>query len=348
MNTLMYSKRLGCLIAALVVCMLIASPAVGRAADAMKPVTGSAAQYTYSSLTGPVHFRVFTPSGYRKGHPVPLVVVTHGCNTNAEQMEASSAYDAVAEANDFVVTYPDDDDAVHPVVECWNWYLPTDWQRGEGDLATIAGMVHATMAMRSIDASRVYEIGMSSGALITSDLGAAYPRLFAAIGIMAGGPYGLAVCVAGADDSSSSASGALKEEGTQSRVMPFIVLNGDKDNVVSPGCDDQAVQQWLRTDNLVLSGGQSSPLRLSPARDTVERVRHGLSYNLLRYTAPNGCVIGEHYVIHGMGHFWSGGTSDPTYAQFTDPKGPSAAEASWTFFSHFSQSRSVVKCRAAS
>jgi poly(hydroxyalkanoate) depolymerase family esterase len=295
-----------------------------------------------------VHFRVFTPAAYRKGDPVPLVVVTHGCNTDAEQMEASSAYDAVAEAHDFIVMYPDDDDAVHPIVECWNWYLPTDWQRGEGDLATIAGMVHATMALRNIDASRVYEIGMSSGALITSDLGAAYPRLFAAIGIMAGGPYGLPTCVAGGNSTTSSASAALQEEAGQARVMPFIVLNGDKDNVVSPSCDAQAVQQWLRTDNLVLDGTQKAPLRLSPEHDSGGRVHDGLSYHVLRYTAPDGCLVGEHYVVHGMGHYWSGGTSNPRYAQFTDPKGPSAAEASWAFFSRFSQSRSAVTCHTAS
>jgi poly(hydroxyalkanoate) depolymerase family esterase len=275
-----------------------------------------------------------------------LVVVTHGCNTNADQMEASSAYDPLAEADDFIVMYPDDNDAVHPI-ECWQWYDPLDWQRGEGDLATIAGMVDATTTMRTIDASRIYEIGMSSGALITSDLGAAYPHLFAAIGIMAGGPYGLPTCVAGGNSATSAASGAFSEEAGQARVMPFIVLNGDKDNVVSPGCDDQAVQQWLRTDNLVLSGTQKTPLRLSPTHHSARRVHGGRSYQVLRYTAPDGCLVGEHYVIGGMGHFWSGGTSNPRYASFTDPKGPSAAKASWTFFSHFSQARSAVKCGAA-
>jgi poly(hydroxyalkanoate) depolymerase family esterase len=323
--------------------MSVAWPTLGRAAPASK--SGKSVEYTYDSATGPVHFRVFTPSGYRMGHPVPLVVVTHGCNTNAEQMEASSGYDPVAEARDFIVMYPDDDDALH-VLECWSWFNPLDWLRGEGDLATIVGMVHTTMAMRSIDANRTYEIGMSSGGLITSDLGAAYPHLFAAIGIMAGGPYGLDACIARIDAARLAASAAFSEEGRQARVMPFIVLNGDKDNVVSPGCDGQAVQQWLRTNNLVLSGGQTSPLSLSPARDSARRVQGGRSYRVLSYRAADGCLLGEHYVIDGMGHYWSGGSSDLRYAQFTDPKGPSAAEASWAFFSRFSQSTSAIKCAA--
>jgi poly(hydroxyalkanoate) depolymerase family esterase len=307
--------------------------------------SGSSTQHTYQSLTGAVHFRMFTPSGYHAGQRVPLVVVLHGCNTSADQMEASSGYDQVAEANDFIVIYPDNDDAVHPI-ECWRWFDPTDWQRGQGDLATIVGMVHATMAMRSIEASRIYEIGMSAGALITSDLAAAYPRLFAAVGINAGGPYGLDICLTGHGDASSSASAALAEEGQGRRVMPFIAINGDKDNVVSPSCDAEAVQQWLRTDNLVLSGSQTAPLRLSPARDAAERsqVRDGRTYKLLTWSAPNGCPIAEHFIVHGMGHYWSGGTTNPKYAGFTDPTGPSAAKESWAFFSQFSQSRGALAC----
>jgi poly(hydroxyalkanoate) depolymerase family esterase len=343
----MRSQHVGCLVAALVLCVSVAAPAVGRAAVTSR--SGSSAQYTYNSVTGPVHFRVFTPSSYRKGDPVPLVVVTHGCNTNALQMEESSAYDPVAQANDFIVMYPDDDDLLHPL-ECWRWFDPTDWQHGDSDLATITGMVDATMAMRSIDPNRIYEIGMSSGALITSDLGAAYPHLFAAIGIMAGGPYGLDVCITGHGQPSDNAAAAYAEEGQSTRVMPFIVLNGDKDNVVSPTCDAQAVQQWLRTDNLVLSGTQTAPLHLSASRDHAEQpqVHGGLTYNRLSYTAANGCLLGEHYVIHGMGHFWSGGSASPKYASFTDAKGPSAAQASWTFFSHFSQSTNAIKCHTAS
>lgn len=342
MGTRAYSKRLGYAVIALSLCG--AFPAAHAAAAARSSArTGTTAVYTYSSLTGPVHYRVFTPSGYRKGERVPLVVVIHGCNTNAEQMEASTAYDPIAEAHDFVVMYPDDDDAVHPL-ECWRWYDPSDWQRGEGDLATVVGMIHATTAARSIDPTRVYEIGMSAGALITSDLAAAYPHLFAAVGINAGGPYGLDTCLTGRGSPSDSANAAIREEGSQRRVMPFIAINGDKDNVVSPDCDAQAVQQWLRTDNLVVSGTQTKPLDLSPASDKAERVPGGRAYNVVSYTAPNGCPIAKHYLVHGMGHFWSGGASNPQYAGFTDPKGPSAAKASWAFFSQFRESSNPLRC----
>lgn len=314
--------------------------------------TGSVQQYAYDSSTGVVHFRVFTPSSYNPSKPAPLVVFTHGCNTTAAQQQAASLYDPVAEREGFVVMYPDNDDSAHPA-QCWRFYDASN-KRGAGDLATIAGMTRAVMGMRSIDRQRVYQIAMSSGALITSDLAGAYPELYAAIGIMNGSPYGPDSCLSGLNgapaqgDPSQQAAAARAEEGPRARVMPFVVLNGDQDNTVSPACDDQAVQQWLRTNNLVVSGRQDRPLGLAPASDQAATKPGGYRYNVLSYRQPSGCLIGQHWVIHGMDHFWSGGTSDPAYAAFTDPKGPSAAEASWAFFSRYRLSSTSGSCAEAS
>jgi poly(hydroxyalkanoate) depolymerase family esterase len=320
------------MIGALIVIIVGVTPA--RAAH------GGVQQYTYNSATGAVHYLVYTPSTYDPARPAPLVVLTHGCNTTAAQQEAASIDDPIAEQNRFVVMYPDDDDSVHPV-QCWRFYDKPQQQRDSGDVATIAGMTRAVMAMRNIDRQRVYEIGMSSGALITSDLAAAYPDLYTAIGIMAGGPYGTDSCLTGQNgapsigDVSQAAAAAFAEEGPRARVMPFIVLNGDMDHTVSPGCGQQAVDQWVRTDNLVVSGKQTGPIGSAPAADRPATVTGGHSYDVLAYRGADGCVLGEHWVIHGMDHFWSGGTTDPMYAQFTDPKGPSASAASWAFFSRF-------------
>jgi poly(3-hydroxybutyrate) depolymerase len=49
-------------------------------------------------------------------------------------------------------------------------------------------------------------------------------------------------------------------------------------------------------------------------------------------------------IMHGMGHFWPGGTTDPEYANFTDPKGPSGAKASWAFFRRYSRSDTAMPC----
>ena len=335
-------SRLGlAVIGTLIVAMVGVTPA--------QAANGGTQEYSYTSATGVVHYLVYTPSTYDPARPAPLVVLTHGCNTTAAQQEAASIDDPIAEQNGFIVMYPDDDDGLHPV-QCWRFYDKPQQQRDSGDVATLAGMTRAVMSMRNIDRQRVYEIGMSSGALITSDLAAAYPDLYTAVGIMAGGPYGTDSCLSGQNgapsigDVSQSAAAAYAAEGKRARVMPFIVLNGDQDHTVSPGCGQQAIDQWVRTDNLVVSGQQTAPIRLAPAADRAASVPGGHPYDVLAYPGPTGCVVGEHWVIHGMDHFWSGGTTDPMYAQFTDPKGPSASGASWAFFSRFRMTGTGLMC----
>jgi poly(3-hydroxybutyrate) depolymerase len=218
----------------------------------------------------------------------------------------------------------------------------------------IVGMTKAVMFTYRIDPKRVYEIGMSAGALLSSDLAAAYPDVYAAVGIMAGGPYGAGeVCVASGNDPPSaiydpeitlSANGAYQEEAARKRVIPVIVLNGDADNVVNPLCDQLAVAQWLETDNLVIEGSTAGPLSLTPSSTVHGQVPNGYSYQVLNYTEPSGCLIAQHWIIHGMGHDWSGGTSNPAYRSYTDPKGPSASEASWDFLSHYTLGSTSGRC----
>ena len=73
----------------------------------------------------------------------------------------------------------------------------------------------------------------------------------------------------------------------------------------------------------------------------------GYGSTVSTYLDPGGCVIGERWLIHGMNHFWSGGTTDPEYANFTDPKGPNGAVTTWDFVSRYTKSSTAQTCTQA-
>ena len=356
-----YLRPVGVAVAAAIALALPASASaqagvnVGPAPDCG---CGHVTQYTYdgptAAATGSNLYLVFVPDSYTGRSRVPLVVVSHGTNTTAAEQEAANNYDQVAEKYGFIVMYPDANDDLHPA-EAFQSYSPTSQVRGQGDVALIAGMTRATIARYRIDPQRVYEIGMSAGAIVTSDLAATYPDLYAAVGIMAGTPYGVAgfgACVTGQDPTANGidpqlsldARGAYRAEGRYKRVMPVVVLNGDADGTVNPLCDQLATEQWLLTNNLVIDGQMASPLSTTATRVTRGKVPGGYAYEVYDYTQPSGCVLSQHWIVSGMNHDWSGGTGNPAYSGYTDPKGPSASEASWAFFSHYTLRSSSRRC----
>jgi hypothetical protein len=123
--------------------------------------------------------------------------------------------------------------------------------------------------------------------------------------------------------------------------MPVFVFNGDADTTVNPLCDQLATEQWLTTDNLVIDGKTSGPLSTTPASDTPGKVPGGHSYHVYDFTQPSGCVIAQHWVVHGMGHALSG-------TRLTDPQGPSEAAAAWAFLSHYTLRSTSRKCAEVS
>jgi poly(3-hydroxybutyrate) depolymerase len=179
-------------------------------------------------------------------------------------------------------------------------------------------------------------------------MAAAYPDLYAAVGIMAGGAYADGGCLFGLPGIpvTESAQLAYDEMGSHARVVPRLVMGGDADQGVSPACADKALEQGLRTDNLVLSGFQEAPIPLTPASVRERTKTGGYGSTVRTYRDADGCLVGKRWLIHGMNHFWSGGSSDPKLANFTDPKGPSGANVSWRFFSRYTKRSTAPPCSA--
>jgi poly(hydroxyalkanoate) depolymerase family esterase len=329
------ARLLAALLGALVVAGLAASCVPGTDASGSPPGPGRYLHGRYGSYA----YALYVPPRYRRGGRVPLVVVVHGCSTTADQQARVSNYDPLAARHDFLVLYPDNG-LVDVNNRCWKGSMtPQTEGRGMGDAAAIAGMTRAVMAAWSVDPRRVYVIGMSSGAFEVSIIGAAYPDLFAAIGIHSGAAYmrGPNGCIGAAYQYGPStgdlAAAAYAAEGPRARIVPVVVLHGDADGTVPYECGRQALTQWLQTDDDVLTAAHAAQIPARPAATWNGRVPSGHSYTVQAYREPGGCTVAQFWTIHGMGHFWSGGPHDPSLAFWTDPSGPSAAAASWAFFS---------------
>jgi len=344
-----YCRRMAAIVGLAIVCLTIGS---GSAVADDPPDPGTVQTFEFGTGAEARPYIVYTPASLVAGRPAPLLVMVHGCQTTAEQQMKANLYNALAEREGFVVMYPDVDEALEqmpgPLKRCWRFYQSGSWHRDQGDAAAIAGMTRETMTRAAIDPERVYVMGMSAGGFMTSIMAAAYPDLYAAVGINAAGAYADSGCLVlpSPFPVEMSAANARTEMGSNARIVPRLVMGGDSDQGIPPACADKALEQGLRTNNLVLGDSQTSPISLTPSavREETNPNPGGYGSTVSEYTDPAGCLIGERWLIHGMNHFWPGGSSDPALKNFTDPKGPNGAEISWKFFSRFKKSDTSMPC----
>lgn len=322
-------------------------------------------------------YALYVPRSVKATEHPPLLVMIHGCHTTPDQQAHANQYHSIAERNHFLVLYPDNAEEDRNTTQCWKGlFAPQLESRGTGSAAAIATMTQAVARQKRVDPSRVYAVGMSSGGFETSILAAEYPDIYAAVGIHSGAGYarGATGCAGGAKayvptDNAAAAQAALATEGPRARVVPTIFFHGDEDPLVAYPCGRDALQQWLQTNNSVLAAGHADTVSSKPAKATQGRILGGpastdpisaaidgpipgggYAYTVETYAQPGGCTIAEFWTMHGMGHYWSGGTNDPPYAgTFNDPNGPSAAAASWAFFAnhHLTAPGAASPCTAA-
>lgn len=307
----------------------------------------------YINAYGEYRSLVYVPGSVHPERSAPMVVVLHGANTTAEQQRAANLFDSLAAREGFIVMYPDHetDSAIgrHPL-QSWRFYNPVEMQRDVGDAQAIAELTRQAMATWNVDPECVYIIGMSAGGWMTSIMGATYPDLYAAIGIAEAGAYGIGLAGVGQPLGATLlrpgllALAAHQAMGPHARVLPVINFQGDKDLAATPASGNHAIQQWLMTNNLVVSGALRSPFPLAPTETIDVTPESGYPYHVDIYRDAEGCRILEQVRIEEMAHYWPGGSDDPALAGFTDPLAPSGAELSWAFFKRFRRSGTSLPC----
>ncbi len=297
---------------------------------------------------GTANHGTLTPGTQDKKRASPLVMLLHGCTHDAEDTAEISGMNEIAEANRFMVVYPEQSRLAN-LLKCWNWFDPKHQARDAGEPSILAAVVDQVRSSYNVDPERIYVVGVSAGGAMASILGATYPDIFAAVGLFAGAEFkaatsvseALAAMTRGGPDPAGQgqlAFEAMRDGLTRKkrRRIPVIVFQGTADTAVSPINAEQAIEQWSKT-NECLAAEQAESSFVLTEKIVEGRVSGGVSGNLANgyayrqhiYVESDGRVLLEKWLVEGLGHAWSGSSKASKYG---DPKGPNASAEIWRFF----------------
>jgi poly(hydroxyalkanoate) depolymerase family esterase len=291
-------------------------------------------------------YKLFVPAGVERVAR-PLVVMLHGCGQDPDDFAAGTRMNEHAQERGWFVLYP----AQAPRSNhhrCWNWFKPGDQRRGAGEPELLAGMTRHVMALHEVDGARVFVAGLSAGAGMADILAREYPDLFAAAGVHSGVPHGAAHDVASAYAAMSGGGGSLlhlamrsifvtpaapDEADPATDATPTIVFHGDADDTVHPSNGERVIRALL--DRAGTSSGriEATVVRAALSGRAVTRTVHHRAG-----ARRGGPSLAEHWLVHGGGHAWSGGSGDGSYA---DALGPDASREMLRFFAEHPRPRSA-------
>lgn len=188
----------------------------------------------------------------------PLVVVLHGCTQNASNYSVYSGWDTLANHHKFYVIHAGQQ-AVNNSTTCFNWFLHSDYSRGQGEAGSVKQMMNYMKNHYSIDSSRVFVTGLSAGACLTAVMLGAYPEVFAAGAINAGAPYKSATDAISAYNVMSGlvtktatvwGDSVRSENPSYSGTFPNVaIFQGTSDITVNPVNANELVKQWTNVHN---------------------------------------------------------------------------------------------------
>jgi polyhydroxybutyrate depolymerase len=222
------------------------------------------------------------------GDPVGLVLSLHGGGGSGTGQRALTDFDAVADANNLVVVYPDGYDK--------------SWADGRGaspadrhhidDVGFLAALANKLQSDYNIASGHVFATGMSNGGFMTNRLACDRADVFAAIAPVAG-TLGAAVAC-----NPSRPLSVLEAHGTADPLVPF---NGG--NVRGRG----GVSHSISANAMVGKWRSADGCQGDPSAQVLPNVRDGTVVHRYDSTACAASTEVVFYQIDNGGHTWPGG-----------------------------------------
>lgn len=181
-----------------------------------------------------------------------LVVALHGCTQTAATYDHGSGWSALADDLGFAVLFPEQQRVNNPN-NCFNWFLPSDTCRHQGEAHSIHQMIEHFIADHGIDRRRIFIVGLSAGGAMAAAMLANYPEVFAGGAIIAGLPYGSATNVQtafeamahGGSRSPREWGDLVRSASAHAGPWPKIsIWHGTADAIVSPVNMEHTLRQW--------------------------------------------------------------------------------------------------------
>jgi poly(hydroxyalkanoate) depolymerase family esterase len=297
---------------------------------------------SFSNTDGSREFLFYVPSGYQAQEKRPLLLALHGCMNPADQFAGLAGLEKLAEDNRLLLVLPKQDLFAN-VNLCWNWHFATNQVRGSGEPSIIMGTVEWAKKHYAVDTAKIYVAGVSAGGSMASVLLSTYPDVFAAGLVGSGTMFGSAdgilagsqVTFSGSERKPVAAARLawknLKDQVSLPKSVPVLVFHGDQDEVCNPINSKQTVEMFLRFNDLLDDGLENQSVSDTPIAQSKGQVENGYSYKWTDYGTNKSKPLVSYYLVHGMGHGWSGGDGQYFY---NFASGPSETQIMWNFFQH--------------
>ena len=273
-------------------------------------------------------YLVYVPRGYSRWRRAPLVVMCHGCRQTPEAFAGLAAIASHADREGWLVLLPRQAEPANPH-GCWNWF-ESGTAHGAGEAAIVAAQIVAVRRRYRARRERVWIVGLSAGGALAAIMGLRHPRLVRGVmthsGLACGAASSVATAIAvmahGPDNDVARIADTARAAQRDESVVPLLVIQGDRDDVVAPVNGVGLVAQYLRFNGHAAGAAGYAPAAGLPASDASTREstqgRHPIRVD---EWMREGRIVVRHVAVEGLGHAWSGGDDRHPFA---DPQGPDA------------------------